>query len=94
MLTIDGLNRISGLAKLKIPDDEKVKFLEKLNQIFGWMDQLAKIDVSGVDMNDLENMESTTERKDIASIGNSKEDLLSNTEYKQFDMFCVPKIVE
>lgn len=94
MLSDKDLEKVSNLAKIKIFPDEKGKFLEKLNQVFGWIDQLSKIDVSQIDINNLKDMKSTPERRDEPRMDNTREELLSNTKFKKFDMFCVPKVVE
>lgn len=94
MLNISDLDKVCKLAKLKIKDDEKEQFLGKLNQVFNWIEQLSKIDVSGVDINDLKDMDTTPERTDIPLMTNTREELLTNSKYKKFDMFSVPKVVE
>ena len=94
MLNTADLEKVCKLAKLRIDEDEKSLFLEKLNQVFGWIEQLSKIDVSHIDINNLKDMDDTPERADIPSISNTREELLSNSKYKKFDMFSVPKVVE
>ncbi len=94
MLNITDLDKVCRLAKIKIDENEKDQFLNKLNQVFNWIEQLSKIDVSDVDINDLKDMEDTPERKDIPFMTNTKEELLTNSEYKKFDMYSVPKVVE
>lgn len=94
MLNITDLDKVCRLAKIKIDESEKDLFLNKLNQVFNWIEQLSKIDVSDVDINNLKDMEDTPERKDIPLMTNTKEELLSNSKYKKFDMYSVPKVVE
>lgn len=94
MLSDNDLDKISSLAKIRIKPEERENFLGKLNQVFDWIEQLSKIDVSNIDINDLKDEESTPERLDDPHIDNSREELLSNTKFKKFDMFCVPKVVE
>ncbi|MDR3030998.1 MAG: Asp-tRNA(Asn)/Glu-tRNA(Gln) amidotransferase subunit GatC [Holosporales bacterium] len=94
MLTDKELEKICKLAKLKIEDDKKDVFLEKLNGSFAWIDQLTKIDVSTIEVNNFSEADKTPERKDIQDISNTKEELLTNTKNKKFDMFCVPKVIE
>ena len=94
MLQEEELKKVCKLAKIRIDDNAKEDFLEKLNQVFNWIEQLAKIDVSQVNINDLSDMSTTPERADEPYMNNTREELLSNTKYKKFDMFCVPKVVE
>lgn len=94
MLTDKDLEKISNLAKIKISPEEKDNFLGKMNQVFDWIEQLSKIDVSQVNINNLQEMDDTPERVDEPHMNNTRDELLSNTKYKKFDMFCVPKVVE
>lgn len=94
VLEKEDLKKVCKLAKLKIDDNEQDDFLGKLNQVFNWIEQLSKIDVSQVDINDLSDMNTTPEHADKPYMNNTREELLSNTKFKKFDMFCVPKVVE
>lgn len=94
MLSGTDLEKVCKLSKLKIVDTEREMFLSKLNQVFNWIEQLSKIDVSHVDINDLDGMSTTPERADEPHMSNNRKELLSNTKFKKFDMFCVPKVVE
>ncbi|MDO4974726.1 MAG: Asp-tRNA(Asn)/Glu-tRNA(Gln) amidotransferase subunit GatC [Alphaproteobacteria bacterium] len=94
MLNIADLDKVCRLAKIKINETEKDQFLTKLNQVFNWIEQLSKIDVSDIDINNLKDMDDTPERKDIPLMTNTKEELLSNSKYKKFDMYSVPKVIE
>lgn len=94
MLTDKDLEKVSNLAKIKISPEEKDNFLGKMNQVFDWIEQLSKIDVSQVNINNLQEMDDTPEQVDEPHMDNTRDELLSNTKYKKFDMFCVPKVVE
>lgn len=94
MLTNEQLEKVCNLAKLKLEDNDKVAFLEKLNHVFDLVEQLSSIDTSEIDINNLAEMDSTPERTDTPAMFNSREEVLSNTKNKKFDMFCVPKVVE
>lgn len=96
MLALDEeqLEKLCKLAKLKIDDNEKEQFLHRINGVLDWIDQLSKIDVSNVEINDLSQKDTTYERADIPVMNNTREEILSNTSNKDHDMFCVPKVVE
>jgi len=94
VLNISDLDKVCKLAKIKIEEKEKDQFLDKLNQVFNWIEQLSKIDVSNVDINNLKDMDDTPERKDEPLMTNSRDELLSNSKYKKFNMYSVPKVVE
>ncbi|MDR1233693.1 MAG: Asp-tRNA(Asn)/Glu-tRNA(Gln) amidotransferase subunit GatC [Holosporales bacterium] len=94
MIDSGELSKICELAKLKIEKTDKTSFLNKLNSVFEWVNQLAQIDVSNIDINVTADIDGTLERDDTPSIMNSRKSLLSNTKFQKFDMFYVPKIVE
>jgi aspartyl/glutamyl-tRNA(Asn/Gln) amidotransferase C subunit len=101
MLTKNELDKICNLAKIRIDNEADSKFVEKLNSVFEWIDQLSKIDVSGVDLYDSQvctetacaHTESTPERADDPAITNTRDDILSNSKHKDFGMFSVPKVI-
>ncbi|MDR1476142.1 MAG: aspartyl/glutamyl-tRNA amidotransferase subunit C [Holosporales bacterium] len=103
MIGDNDLIRVCKLAKIGIANDEKDKFLEKLNSVFDWIDRLRKIDVSeittsvdGISGIDVESEVSVDflERPDEQSMTNTRESLMKNAKFQKFDMFCVPKVVE
>jgi aspartyl/glutamyl-tRNA(Asn/Gln) amidotransferase C subunit len=94
MLSNKELDKICSLAKIEIEDSKRDLFLEKLNMVFDWIKQLSAINVDSIDINNVENMISTPERADIKSLGNIRDEILSNTKNKKLEMFCVPKVVE
>jgi aspartyl-tRNA(Asn)/glutamyl-tRNA(Gln) amidotransferase subunit C len=97
MLQKEALEKICNLAKIRIDESCSEQFFEKLNSVLEWIDKLSEIDVSGVDIddeNDIESLEGTPMRGDIASMDNTRDELLSNSQHKKFDMFSVPKVIE
>lgn len=87
------LEKLCNLAKLKISQQEKTQFLKKMNTVFEWMEQLSKIDVSNVNLNDIQTTDSVYEREDRVIVNNTREEVLSNTKHKKFNMIQVPKVV-
>lgn len=96
MLALDEgkLDKLCKLAKLKIDNKEKDEFLTRINGVLNWIEQLSKIDVSNIEINDLSQEDTTYERKDIPVMNNTREEVLSNTNNKDHNMFRVPKVVE
>ncbi|MDR1289329.1 MAG: Asp-tRNA(Asn)/Glu-tRNA(Gln) amidotransferase subunit GatC [Holosporales bacterium] len=89
------LDKVCKLAKIEISDDNRDEFLNKLNSIFDWINQLREIDVSSIDDSGLlaENSD-FLERSDDRSLTGSRETLMKNTKFQKFGMFCVPKVVD
>ena len=94
MLKNEDLDKICVLAKLSIANEQREEFLEKLNGTFDWIKTLEKIDVSGVIMDDFDYTTNPSEMKDEAIGKNLQQDVLANTKFKKYGMFCVPKVVE
>lgn len=94
MISNQEFDKVCRLAKLSVPEEKREQFLSKLNSVFGWIDQLTTIDTTSVDSTVCDYTTTTTERTDIPHLDNTRDELLSNTKDKKFDMFCVPKIVE
>jgi aspartyl/glutamyl-tRNA(Asn/Gln) amidotransferase C subunit len=90
MLTDKDLEKLTKLAKLQIPSAKKKDFLAKLTQIFGWIDQLTKINVSQVGTSNCSS-KTTKENKDEPIMMNTREELLANANYQKFELFTVPK---
>jgi aspartyl/glutamyl-tRNA(Asn/Gln) amidotransferase C subunit len=94
MLTKDDLDKISKLAKLRIPDAKRDSFLDGMNRIFNWIDQLTKIDVPEIDETAVDIAMSTPESPDVPAISNTREELMLYAKLAKFGLFCVPKVVE
>lgn len=94
VLTENEFLKLCKLSKLSFSDEEKASFLEKLNEVFGFIETLKDIDTSGVDINSIDDIEPSFERDDIPHECNCRSDILSNSKSVGFDMFSVPKVVE
>jgi aspartyl/glutamyl-tRNA(Asn/Gln) amidotransferase C subunit len=94
MLKKEDIKKICSLAKIRVDDEVDCEFVEKLNSVFAWIDQLSKIDVSGVDLYDSDEVEATPEEADIAIMTNTRNDVLSNSKHQNYGMFSVPKVIQ
>jgi aspartyl-tRNA(Asn)/glutamyl-tRNA(Gln) amidotransferase subunit C len=93
-ITADEVRETALLARLALSDDEVARMTRELDAILGYMDQLASLDVSGV--------EPTTHavplvcplRADTlgAQLGSDK--ALSDAPRREGPFFEVPKIIE
>jgi aspartyl-tRNA(Asn)/glutamyl-tRNA(Gln) amidotransferase subunit C len=93
VVSIKDVEHAANLACLKLADNEKAAFTEKLNEIFAYMEQLRELDVSGVapttHVLDLKNVF----RDDAVKPGLSREKALSNAPDEIDGCFAVPKIL-
>jgi len=48
-MTIDDVNKLATLARIKMSEDEKNEFLENMESILGYVDIIKKADVSGIE---------------------------------------------
>lgn len=94
MLNDEEFQKICRLSRLHIDESDKDVFLSKLNGLFDWIKQLQDIDTSNVKLNNFEELSTQIEREDIPENLNCRDKIFSNTKFKKFDMFSVPRVVE
>jgi len=90
----DTVRRIAHLARIKVADHEIAPLQGELNAILAFVEQLAEVNVDGV-----EPMTSVTpmqmkKRADMVTDGGDVEAVLANAPARQDDYFLVPKVVE
>jgi aspartyl-tRNA(Asn)/glutamyl-tRNA(Gln) amidotransferase subunit C len=88
------VRRIARLARIAVADDEVEHLEGELNAMLAFVDQLAEVDIAGV-----EPMTSVTpmrmrQRADQVTDGGIAADILKNAPARQDDFFMVPKVVE
>lgn len=80
MLSNEEIQHIAKLARLGLKDGEAEKFLQQLNDILGYVEQLKEVDTEGVEptsqVTGLENVS----RTDVVEPFCTKEELLGCTE--------------
>jgi aspartyl-tRNA(Asn)/glutamyl-tRNA(Gln) amidotransferase subunit C len=85
---------IAHLARISVADGEIEHLQGELNAILAFVEQLAEVDVTGV-----EPMTSVTpmvmkKRSDVVTDGGDPEAILKNAPAREGDYFIVPKVVE
>ena len=88
------VRKVSKLAKIKINEKEETKFIEELNNILGWVDELKKVDTDQIEPMLSVFNESMVMRKDEVSSEISEELVLKNAPESKSGFFVVPKVVE
>jgi len=86
--------RVAHLARVRVSGDQLAPLARELSQILAFAEQLAEVDVTGV-----EPMTSVTPmrlkmRDDVVSDGNRRDDILANAPLTREGFFAVPKVVE
>lgn len=88
------VRRIAHLARIAVKDEEVSHLQGELNAMLAFIEQLAEVDVEGV-----EPMTSVTpmqmkKRKDIVADGGMPDKVLANAPAAEDHFFLVPKVVE
>jgi aspartyl-tRNA(Asn)/glutamyl-tRNA(Gln) amidotransferase subunit C len=88
------VRRVARLARISVAEDEVEHLRGELNAMLAFVEQLAEVDVTGV-----EPMTSVTPmamkmRKDEVTDGGIADDILANAPATEDRFFLVPKVVE
>lgn len=90
----DVARRVAHLARIEVAEGDLDGVARELSSIIGLMDELAAVDVEGV-----EPMASVTPmaahwREDVVDDGGRRDDVLANAPEVRDGFFAVPKVVE
>ena len=93
-VTADIVRHVAKLARIAMTDAEIAELVPELNNILGWVDQLAEVDTDGVEpltaVIDLK----LRLRDDVVTDGNVRDKVLANAPDAQHGFFAVPKVIE
>lgn len=88
------VRRIAHLARIAVAEEDIPHLQGELNAILSWVEQLAAVDVTGVEpMTSVIPMR-MRQRPDLVTEGGSAEEILSNAPAREGNFFVVPKVVE
>jgi len=93
-LTRDDVKKVAGLARLRMTDDQMDQMVPKLNNIMGFVEQLAQVDTDNIEP--LSNVARSTLplRDDEITDGECVDKVLANAPESEEGFFAVPKVVE
>ena len=93
-VTLDDVNKIAKLAKLKFNEAEKGKLQKDLNKVLEYIDQLNELDLD--DVEPIENINETENvlRKDENEKWLTTEEALKNAPSRTGKFFKVPKVLD
>ncbi len=94
MITIKEVEHVAKLARLELSEDEKNQFLEQLNKIIGYFNQLNEVNTEGIEPMAHSVPIVNVMREDIAVDANLREEILNNAPQEENGYFRVPKITE
>jgi aspartyl-tRNA(Asn)/glutamyl-tRNA(Gln) amidotransferase subunit C len=85
---------IAHLARIAVKDDEVEDLKGELNAILAFVEQLAEVDVTGVEPMTSVTPMTMKKRTDVVTDGGDPEAILKNAPAREGDYFVVPKVVE
>jgi aspartyl-tRNA(Asn)/glutamyl-tRNA(Gln) amidotransferase subunit C len=88
------VRRIAKLARIRLEDGEVAQLQNELNGILGWIEQLAEVDVEGVEPLTGVAQMTLPMREDVVTDGGIPERVLANAPDRKGSFFSVPKVVE
>ena len=75
-------------------DEELDRLLPELNNILGWVEQLAEVNTEGVEPLTAVIEQKLRLRGDAITDGNVRNEVLANAPEAQHGFFAVPKVIE
>ena len=93
-ITKEEVNHIAHLSRLEIQEDEVDGYIEKLEKVVDWFNELNSVDTENIKPTyhvlDLVNVF----REDVAQEGMNREEVLKNSKETEAGQFKVPTIIE
>lgn len=88
------VRQIAHLARIAVKDDEIEHLKSEINDVLAFVEQLAEVDVSGVDPMTSVTPMAMKKRPDAVTDGEIADDIVRNAPAAQDYFFLVPKVVE
>ena len=88
------VRHVAKLARIAMSDGEIAALVPELNQILGWVDQLAEVDTDGVEPLTAVIEQKLRLRDDVVTDGDLRDQVLVNAPDAQHGFFAVPKVIE
>jgi aspartyl-tRNA(Asn)/glutamyl-tRNA(Gln) amidotransferase subunit C len=93
-LTIDEVDHIASLARLRLTDDEKSRFREQLSSILDYMAMLRRLDTSAIEPTATVLPLRSVLRPDVVTPSLPAAELLALAPQAEAQMFRVPPVLE
>ena len=88
------VRRIAHLARIAVAEDEVDHLKGELNAMLSFVEQLAEVNVEGVEPMTSVTPMTMKKRADIVTDGGIAEDIVRNAPLSEDNFFLVPKVVE
>ncbi len=90
----DTARRVAHLARIRVEEDQLDNLASELSGILGFMEQLAEVDVEGVEPMTSVTPMALKRRADVVTDGGKQDQILKNAPDTREGFFAVPKVVE
>jgi aspartyl-tRNA(Asn)/glutamyl-tRNA(Gln) amidotransferase subunit C len=88
------VRRIAHLARIAVADDEVERLRDEINTMLAFVEQLAEVDVTGVEPMTSVTPMAMKKRADEVTDGGIPDDIVRNAPATEDHYFLVPKVVE
>ncbi len=88
------VRHIAKLARIAVTDGEVAALVPELNNIIGWIEQLAEVDVAGIEPMTAVIPNILRLRDDVVTDGGKRDAVLANAPVAEHGFFAVPKVIE
>ena len=88
------VRHIAKLARIAMSDAEIDALVPELNNILGWVEQLAEVNTDGVEPLTAVIDQKLRLRDDAVTDGDCRDAVLANAPEGQHGFFAVPKVIE
>ncbi|MEH6830994.1 Asp-tRNA(Asn)/Glu-tRNA(Gln) amidotransferase subunit GatC [Sulfitobacter sp.] len=86
--------RVAKLARIKVEPEALPALAQEFNTILGFIEQLAEVDIEGVEPMTSVTPQSIKRRADVVTDGDMQDAILKNAPDAREGFFAVPKVVE
>ena len=93
-LTLDEVEHIAALARLRLTGDEKARYREQLSAVLDYMTKLKQVDTAHIEPTASVLPLHTVLRPDVAAPSLAPAALLANAPQTEAGMFRVPLVLE
>lgn len=86
--------RVAKLARIRVEPEALPALAQEFNTILGFIEQLAEVDVDGVEPMTSVTPQRLKRRADVVTDGDRQDEVLANAPDAREGFFAVPKVVE
>jgi len=93
-VSAEQVRHIANLARLAMSEEEIQRLVPELNNILGWVEQLAEVNTDGIEPLATVVEQKLRLREDTVTDGNCRDEVLANAPVAEHGFFAVPKVIE